>query len=69
MSENKTVRVVHLYNNEATFPLVVLPFEARGNELLHVVGTTQDTSLSPPRPCTSGFLRVYEFTDMERIWT
>ncbi|KAH9985372.1 mono-functional DNA-alkylating methyl methanesulfonate N-term-domain-containing protein [Russula vinacea] len=60
--ENKTVRVVHLDNNEAAFSLAVVPFEARENELHLVVGTAQDTLLSP-RSCTSGFLRVYKFTN------
>ena len=62
MSQNKTVRVVHLDNNEAAFSLAVVPFEARENELHLVVGTAQDTLLLP-RSCTSGFLRVYKFTD------
>jgi len=60
--ENKTVRVVHLDNNEAAFSLAVVPFEARENELHLVVGTAQDTLLLP-RSCTSGFLRVYKFTN------
>ncbi|KAH9992487.1 CPSF A subunit region-domain-containing protein [Russula vinacea] len=55
-------RVVHLDNNEAAFSLAVVPFEARENELHLVVGTAQDTLLSP-RSCTSGFLRVYKFTN------
>jgi len=62
MSQNKTVRVVHLDNNEAAFSLAVVPFEARENELHLVVGTAQDTLLLP-RSCTSGFLRVYKFTN------
>jgi splicing factor 3B subunit 3 len=53
---------VHLDNNEAAFSLAIVPFEARSNELLLVVGTAQDTLLSP-RSCTSGFLRVYKFTE------
>jgi len=53
---------VHLDNNEAAFSLAIVPFEARNNELLLVVGTAQDTLLSP-RSCTSGFLRVYKFTE------
>lgn len=61
MFQNKTVQVVHLDNNEAAFSLAVVPFEARENELHLVVGTAQDTLLSP-RSCTSGFLRVYKFT-------
>lgn len=70
MYQNKTIRVVHLDNNEAAFSLAVVPFEARGNELHLVVGTAQDTQLSP-RSCTSGFLRVYKFindgTDLELL--
>jgi splicing factor 3B subunit 3 len=70
ISQNKTVRVVHLDNNEAAFSLAVVPFEARENELHLVVGTAQDTLLLP-RSCTSGFLRVYKFTndgaDMELV--
>jgi splicing factor 3B subunit 3 len=62
MFQNKTVRVLHLDNNEAAFSLAVVPFEARENELHLVVGTAQDTLLLP-RSCTSGFLRVYKFTD------
>jgi splicing factor 3B subunit 3 len=61
-TQNKTARVVHLDNNEAAFSLAVAPFEARENELHLVVGTAQDTLLSP-RSCTSGFLRVYKFTN------
>ena len=66
MFQNKTIRVVHLDNNKAAFSLAVVPFErsfeARENELHLVVGTAQDTLLLP-RSCTSGFLRVYKFTD------
>ncbi|KAI9442521.1 mono-functional DNA-alkylating methyl methanesulfonate N-term-domain-containing protein [Lactarius indigo] len=54
--ESKTIRVVHIDNNEAAFSLAVVPFEAQGNEL-HL-----DTLLAP-RSCTSGFLRVYKFTE------
>ncbi|KAH9979031.1 mono-functional DNA-alkylating methyl methanesulfonate N-term-domain-containing protein [Lactifluus volemus] len=60
--ENKTIRVFHLDNNEAAFSLAVVPFEAKNNELHLVVGTAQDTLLTP-RSCTSGFLRVYKFTN------
>ncbi|TFY66687.1 hypothetical protein EVG20_g4405 [Dentipellis fragilis] len=60
--EGKTVSVVHLDNNEAAFSLAILPFAARNNELHLVVGTAQDTFLSP-RSCTSGFFRTYSFTN------
>ncbi|KAA1471787.1 hypothetical protein DENSPDRAFT_837869 [Dentipellis sp. KUC8613] len=60
--EGKTVSVVHLDNNEAAFSLAIVPFAARNNELHLVVGTAQDTFLSP-RSCTSGFLRTYTFTN------
>ncbi len=49
-------------NNEAAFSMAIVPFAARGNELHLVVGTAQDTFLSP-RSCTSGFLRTYRFID------
>ncbi|KAN0135379.1 CPSF A subunit region domain containing protein [Lactarius tabidus] len=60
--ESKTVCVLEIDNNEAAFSLAVVPFEAQGNELHLVVGTAQDTLLAP-RSCTSGFLRVYKFTE------
>jgi splicing factor 3B subunit 3 len=56
------VNLVPLDNNESAFSLAVVPFAARGGELLLVVGTAQDTLLSP-RSCTSGFLRSYRFTN------
>ncbi|KAI0315698.1 CPSF A subunit region-domain-containing protein [Amylostereum chailletii] len=60
--EGRTVAVVPLDNNEAAFSLAIVPFAARQNESLLVVGTGQDTLLAP-RSCTSGFLRSYKFTD------
>ena len=56
------MNVIHLDNNEMAFSLAVVPFTARGGELHLVVGTAQDTFLTP-RSCTSGFLRTYQFTD------
>ena len=56
-----TVGVVELDNNEAAFSIAVVPFSAKGGEPHLVVGTGQDTLLSP-RSCTSGFLRTYSFT-------
>ncbi|OBZ70629.1 Pre-mRNA-splicing factor RSE1 [Grifola frondosa] len=58
--EAKTVNVIPLDHNEAAFSIAVVPFAARGGELHLVVGTAQDTFLSP-RSCTSGFLRTYRF--------
>jgi splicing factor 3B subunit 3 len=56
-----TVGLVKLDNNEAAFSIAVVPFSAKGGEPHLVVGTGQDTFLSP-RSCTSGFLRTYTFT-------
>jgi splicing factor 3B subunit 3 len=56
------VAVVPLDNNESAFSIAVVPFSARNNELLLVVGTAQDTRLNP-RSCTTGFLRTYRFTE------
>ncbi|KAK7053156.1 pre-mRNA-splicing factor rse1 [Paramarasmius palmivorus] len=60
--EAKTVAYVSLDSNEAAFSLAVVPFSARGGELHLVVGTAADTLVSP-RSCSSGFLRVYKFTE------
>ncbi|KAG1739240.1 CPSF A subunit region-domain-containing protein [Suillus lakei] len=60
--EGRTVSVITLDNNEAAFSLAFVQFAARNNELHLVVGTAQDTLLSP-RSCTSGFLRTYRFTE------
>lgn len=60
--EGRTVSTLALDNNEAAFSLAFVPFSARNNELHLVVGTAQDTLLSP-RSCTSGFLRTYRFTE------
>ncbi|KAF9652978.1 hypothetical protein BDM02DRAFT_3160528 [Thelephora ganbajun] len=57
-----TVGVLKLDNNEAAFSIAVVPFSAKGGESHLVVGTAQDTFLSP-RSCTSGFLRTYSFTN------
>ncbi|KAI0349483.1 hypothetical protein OH77DRAFT_1594212 [Trametes cingulata] len=54
----RTVHVIELDNNEAAFSIAVVQFAARDNELHLVVGTAQDTLLSPAS-CTSGFLRTY----------
>lgn len=51
-----------LDNNEAAFSIAVVPFSARDGELLLVVGTAANTTLAP-RTCTSGYLRVYAFTE------
>jgi len=56
-----TVGIVQLDNNEAAFSIAVVQFSAKGEPHL-VVGTAQDTLLSP-RSCTSGFLRTYSFTN------
>ncbi|KAI5116752.1 hypothetical protein M0805_001610 [Coniferiporia weirii] len=60
--DNKTVRVIHLDNNEAAFSIAVVTFAARGNELFLCVGTASSTFLAP-RSCTSGFIRTYAFTN------
>ena len=57
-----TIGLVKLDNNEAAFSIAVVPFSAKGGEPHLVVGTGQDTLLSP-RSCTSGFLRTYAFTN------
>ncbi|OAX33849.1 hypothetical protein K503DRAFT_836197 [Rhizopogon vinicolor AM-OR11-026] len=59
--EGKTIQTITLDNNEAAFSLAFVPFSTRNNEVHLVVGTAQDTFLSP-RSCTSGFLRTYRFT-------
>jgi splicing factor 3B subunit 3 len=56
------VNLVPIDNNESAFSLAIVTFAARGSELFLVVGTAQDTFLSP-RSCTSGFLRTYRFTN------
>ncbi|KAI9442580.1 hypothetical protein H4582DRAFT_1768197, partial [Lactarius indigo] len=61
--EHKTIRVVRI-DNDAAFSLAAVPFEAQGNELHLVVGTARDT-LPAPRSYTSGFLRVYKFSEDE----
>ncbi|KAI9057487.1 hypothetical protein FKP32DRAFT_1615311 [Trametes sanguinea] len=58
----RTVRVVELDNNEAAFSIAAVPFAACDNVLHLVVGTAQDTFLSPSS-CTSGFLRTYKFVE------
>ncbi|KAJ8584566.1 hypothetical protein M405DRAFT_774030 [Rhizopogon salebrosus TDB-379] len=60
--EGRIISTVTLDNNEAAFSLAFVPFSARNNEMHLVVGTAQDTLLSP-RSCTSGFLRTYRFTE------
>ena len=57
-----TVGIVQLDNNEAAFSIAIVPFSAKSGEHHLVVGTAQDTLLSP-RSCTSGFLRTYSFTN------
>ncbi|OJA18672.1 hypothetical protein AZE42_08861, partial [Rhizopogon vesiculosus] len=59
--EGRTIQTITLDNNEAAFSLAFVPFSTRNNEVHLVVGTAQDTFLSP-RSCTSGFLRTYRFT-------
>ncbi|KAI0789091.1 mono-functional DNA-alkylating methyl methanesulfonate N-term-domain-containing protein [Abortiporus biennis] len=53
---------IELDNNESAFSIAVVPFAAHDGELHLVVGTGQDTFLSP-RSCTSGFLRTYRFIE------
>ena len=60
--QGRTISTVTLDNNEAAFSLAFVPFTARNNEMHLVVGTAQDTLLSP-RSCTSGFLRTYRLTE------
>lgn len=60
--QGTTVGLVKLDNNEAAFSIAVVPFSTKGSEPHLVVGTGQDTVLSP-RSCTSGFLRTYTFTN------
>ena len=58
----RSVAVFSLDDNEAAFSIAVVPFTARNGELLLVVGTAVDTHLAP-RSCSSGYLRVYSFTE------
>ena len=60
--QSKSVAVYELDNNEAAFSVAVVPFSARSGELLLVVGTASNTQLAP-RSCSSGYLRVYAFTE------
>lgn len=60
--ENKNVKVIQLDNNKAAFSLAVVPFTARGSELLLCIGTAASTFLAP-RSCTSGYIRTYSFTN------
>lgn len=58
----RSVAAFSLDNNEAAFSIAVVPFAARNGELLLVVGTAVDTHLAP-RSCSTGYLRVYSFTE------
>nr|GAT58591.1 predicted protein [Mycena chlorophos] len=58
----ETVSCITLDNNEAAFSIAIVPFAARGGELHLVVGTAADTIVSP-RSTSSGFFRVYSFTN------
>jgi splicing factor 3B subunit 3 len=58
----KTLALIPLDGNEAAFSLAIVPFSARGGELHLVVGTAEDTFVSP-RSCKSGYLRTYKFID------
>jgi hypothetical protein len=49
-SRNKTVLVVHLYNNGAAFSLIV-PFEARGNEPFYKVSISGSHLRCKLTPC------------------
>jgi splicing factor 3B subunit 3 len=60
--EPRTVAMIPIDNNESAFSIAVVHFAARGGEPHLVVGTAQDTIVSP-RGCTSGFLRTYKFTN------
>ena len=51
--------VIPLDDNEGAFSIAVVPFTARGGELMLVVGTAKDTFLAP-RSCTTGYLRTYK---------
>lgn len=68
--ENKTVKVIHLDNNEAAFSIAVVSFTAKSGDLFLCVGTAASTLLSP-RSCSSGYIRTYAFkddgTDLELI--
>ncbi|KAL1695035.1 CPSF A subunit region-domain-containing protein [Schizophyllum commune] len=61
-TQNSTVAVIPLDNNEAAFSIAVVPFSARNGELFLVVGTAANTRVSP-RTCSSGYLRTYQFTN------
>ncbi|KAJ6569520.1 CPSF A subunit region-domain-containing protein [Mycena capillaripes] len=58
--KRKTLACVPLSINEAAFSIAIVPFSARGGELMLVVGTATDVVMLP-RSCTSGFLRTYTF--------
>ncbi|CAK5281320.1 unnamed protein product, partial [Mycena citricolor] len=57
-----TLSLIQLDNNEAAFSMAIVPFSARGGELVLIVGTAADTHVSP-RSCSSGFLRAYKFVN------
>ena len=45
-TQNSTVAVIPLDNNEAAFSIAVVPFSARNGELFLVVGTAANTRVS-----------------------
>ncbi|KAJ6511945.1 CPSF A subunit region-domain-containing protein [Mycena vitilis] len=58
--KGETLGCIPLDRNEAAFSLAIVPFSARGGELLLVVGTATDVVMLP-RSYTTGFLRTYTF--------
>ncbi|KEI42808.1 uncharacterized protein L969DRAFT_92232 [Mixia osmundae IAM 14324] len=63
--ENATVTQIYLDNNEAAFSVAVAQFAERPGKWFLLVGTAQDTTVSP-RTCTHGFIRTYEITEAGR---
>ncbi|CAA7260734.1 unnamed protein product [Cyclocybe aegerita] len=60
--KSKTVNVINLEGNEATFSLALVPFSAQDGRLHLIVGTAVNTLVSP-RSCSTGYLRTYMLTD------
>ncbi|KAF7366281.1 hypothetical protein MSAN_00884300 [Mycena sanguinolenta] len=65
-TKGETIACIPLDHTEAAFSITIVPFSARGGQLMLVVGTATNV-VQVPRSFTSAFLRLYRFKENGEI--
>jgi len=66
VTQNQTLDLVELGENEAAFSLCTCVFHDKEGEVFLIVGTAQDLTYHP-RSCTAGYIHVYRILDGKQL--